>query len=301
MMPFRFFYTYTKSQRTGIIALFILIFLIQAFYFVLTSFKWQDIEQVSADEEQWLALQQEIDELKLKNGNEGYTIYPFNPNFISDYKGYTLGMTTAEIDRLHKFRETGKYINSVKDFKEVTQVSDSLLNILLPYFKFPEWVSDTKNNKSENRVVIAGNANKAVVLQDNGKTVSDINTADAEQLEKVYGIGPVFAKRILKKRSQLGGFVSMEQMNDFKEFSPEAVDGLKKSFTVQAVPNVKKININSASLSQLNNFPYFNKDVGRAIITHRSMKGKIVNVEELLEINDFPVDKVKIITLYLEF
>ncbi|MFD2828841.1 hypothetical protein ACFSYG_20345 [Leeuwenhoekiella polynyae] len=32
-------------------------------------------------------------------------IYPFNPNFITDYKGYTLGMRMVEIDKLLRFRE----------------------------------------------------------------------------------------------------------------------------------------------------------------------------------------------------
>ena len=36
----------------------------------------------------------------------------FNPNYISDYKGYELGMSLAELDRLHKFRASGNYIYS---------------------------------------------------------------------------------------------------------------------------------------------------------------------------------------------
>ena len=52
----------------------------------------------------------------------------------SDFKGYRLGMSIEEIDRLHKFREQGKFVNSIKRFQEITQVSDSLLNIIAPYF-----------------------------------------------------------------------------------------------------------------------------------------------------------------------
>lgn len=90
-------------------------------------------------------------------------------------------------------------------------------------------------------------------------------------------------------------------MDDFAEFSPEAIAGLKKGFRVSAHPEVIKINVNTASLSQLSYFPYFNKTIARAVITKRSMKGKLTNIEELLEINDFPVDKQKIIALYLDF
>ena len=56
-------------------------------------------------------------------------------------------LTNEEIDRLLKFRGQDKWINSPQQFQEVTQISDSLLAEIAPYFKFPEWVtkSQTKN------------------------------------------------------------------------------------------------------------------------------------------------------------
>ncbi|MCR5863226.1 helix-hairpin-helix domain-containing protein [Flavobacterium sp. J372] len=93
----------------------------------------------------------------------------------------------------------------------------------------------------------------------------------------------------------------MEQIDEFTEFSPEALSGLKQRFMIGANPDVTKINVNTASLNQLAYFPYFNRNIAKGIITRRSMKGKISNIEELLDINDFPFDKVKIIALYLEF
>jgi hypothetical protein len=53
-------------------------------------------------------------------------LYPFNPNFITDFKGYKLGMSVQEIDLL-EYRKGNKYVNSPKEFQAVTQVSDSLL------------------------------------------------------------------------------------------------------------------------------------------------------------------------------
>ena len=70
---------------------------------------------------------------------------------------------------------------------------------------------------------------------------------------------------------------------------------------VAGKPQVNKLNVNTASLQQLSRFPYFNRDLGKAIITQRSMNGKISKIDELLGINGFPVDKVEIIALYLEF
>lgn len=280
-------------------ALFILIIIFQASYFILNSIDFTTQREKSEEEKSWLALQAEIDVLKQKKNIAKDTIYPFNPNFISDYKGYMLGLSVQEIDRLHRFRKSGKYVNSASDFKEVTLVSDGLLRKLSPYFKFPDWINDSR--AADHSVHTSPKEKTSYIKNVRLLKVMDINEALEEDLIKVYGIGPYYAKAILRRRADLGAFVSMNQMDDFKEFSEEAKEGLKKNFKTESNPLVNKINVNTASLLQLSRFPYFNKEVARGILTQRSMNGRINRIDELLEISSFPVDKVKIIALYLEF
>jgi DNA uptake protein ComE-like DNA-binding protein len=47
--------------------------------------------------------------------------------------------------------------------------------------------------------------------------------------------------------------------------------------------------------------PYFKYALAKEIVTYRSMNGKINDSADLIKIYGFPVDKVKIIALYLEF
>lgn len=302
----KFFYPFTRGQRTGVLALLLLVVVIQVSYYLVSSNDFSTTAQTTQQEKEWLALQPKIDSLKSLAGEKRDTIYPFNPNFISDYKGYTLGLSLAEIKRLHDFRKTGKYVNSTEDFQNVTKVSDVQLAKISPYFKFPDWVS--KKEKSSKTAYTDFDDKKFDKSFGKSKKTDkknlvkiDLNTALEEDLDKVYGIGPAFAKKILRKRAQLGAYVSMEQMDEFAEFSPEAINGLRQKFMIGPQPEVIKVNINTASLNQLSYFPYFNRSIAKSVITRRSMKGKISNIEELLDINDFPVDKVKIIALYLDF
>ena len=93
--------------------------------------------------------QREIDSLKLiELENRKPKIFPFNPSFLTDYRGYQLGLSTEEIDRLLQHRKQGNYINSAKEFQKVTRISDSLLNTIEPYFKFPDWVTKKEANKT---------------------------------------------------------------------------------------------------------------------------------------------------------
>ena len=289
LSTFKSYFKYTSGQRSGIFALLSLIIVLQLVYFFVD---FTPLESANPEKQQWLALQNQIDSLKQEKNEDTPKIYPFNPNFITDFKGYKLGMSTQEIDRLLEYRKMNKYVNSAQDFQAVTQVSDSLLRVLSPYFKFPNWI----NNKKEFKSFAKQNFEKKGKFE-----ILDINQATAEDLKKVNGIGDGLSDRILKEKEKFGGFVSMEQMDAIWGLSPEVVQKLKEHFKIKVIPTVKKININNASVKELAQFPYFRYALAKSIVTYRSMNGKIENSADLIKIKGFPVEKVNFIALYLDF
>lgn len=286
------YFKFTKSQRTGILLLFVIIVFLQLVYFFVSI---DSVESDSPEKQKWLSVQTEIDSLNQSNKKQLTKIYPYNPNFITDYKGYKLGMSVEEIDRLLAFRKENKYVNSAREFQDVTKISDSLLNRLAPNFKFPDWVKNKeaykKNVNYEQRAFIE---KKKIVL-------TDINKATQEDLIKIYGIGEVISLRIIRLKESLGEFVSMEQMNDVWGLSPEVIDNLNSHFKVFAFPNIKKVDINNGSVKEIAQFPYFKYALAKQIVTYRSMNGDIRGIEDLAKINGFPIEKLKIIELYLTF
>ena len=285
-------FTFSRGQRVGIFLLFSIIISFQMTYFF-TDFS--SFSNDSLEKEKWLSLQSQIDSMKQDKLNYVPKIYPFNPNFISDYKGYKLGMTVLEIDRLLAFRKQNKYVNSPEEFQAVTKVSDSLLNAISPYFKFPDWVKNKKEFKEYKKYANAAFAKKEKWV------VIDINQATQEDLIKIYGIGEAISLRILKFKENLGGFVSMEQMKDVWGLSPEVIENLNSHFKVSTLPNVKKVDINNASIKELSQFPYFNYQLARQIVTFRSMNGDFKNIDDLTKIKGLSIDKANIIALYLAF
>jgi DNA uptake protein ComE-like DNA-binding protein len=286
------YFKFSRSQRTGIFFLFVIIIVLQLAYFFAD---FSSLASDSPEKEKWLSLQSEIDSMKQQKLNYVSKIYPFNPNFITDYKGYKLGMSVPEIDRLLAFRKQNKYVNSAQEFQAVTKVSDSLLSVISPYFKFPDWVNKKKEFKNYKDYPNTAFAKKEKVV------VIDINKATQEELIKIYGIGEAISLRILKFKESLGGFVSMEQMKDVWGLSPEVIENLNSHFKVLALPNVRKININNASIKELSQFPYFNYQLAKQIVTFRSMNGDIKNIDDLTKIKGLSIDKANIIVLYLDF
>lgn len=126
------------------------------------------------------------------------TIYPFNPNYLTDFKGYRLGLSPLEIDRLSQYRATGGFVNNPREFQAVTKISDSKLAVIAPYFKFPEWVARKKKNTV-----------KAVKRHSSGKTKTikkDLNSAGSEELRSISGVGPYYQPVSLNSETAWVGF-----------------------------------------------------------------------------------------------
>ena len=294
MKKIKSYFLFSTQQRTGIFLLLICIVAIQlGWFFYNTTSSSNDLQ--TQEEKQWLGLQSQIDSLKTLSSEKKYEIRPFNPNFISDYKGYKLGMSVAQIDRLFAFRKTNQYVNSAKEFQAVTKVSDSLLRAIAPYFKFPDWVANKKTPKAFVAYEKTSFAKKEKIA------ILDINAATQEDLMKINGIGAGFSDRILKFRESLGGFVSMEQMQDVWGLPPEVIEKLNLSFRINAQPALKKIDINNATVKEIAQFPYFRFAIAKEIVTYRSMHGDFKNANDLTKIKGLSIDKATIIALYLTF
>lgn len=283
------FLAFNKHQRSGLLILAVLIVVVQVAFFWVNS--QTDFQPNSKHPQDLSAIQKQIDSLKSIEPPKD-TIYPFNPNYITDYKGYLLGMSLEEIDRLHAFRDLGKYVNSADEFQEVTQVSDSLIDVISPSFKFPEWVN--KNTKiSSTSSQLEKNAFEKPIKK------VDLNTADVEQLKKINGIGDKLSERIISFRNRLGGFLVDAQLYDVYGLDSMVVKRALDKFTVLTPPTIEKIELNEATYDQLRSIVYINGKLAGKILDYRRVKGTIKSLEELTKIEDFPADRLPSIALYL--
>ena len=282
-------FKFTKQERSGIFFLLLLLIGVQLGYYLYDSTTSTGAAPMVPDVE----TQARIDALKLASATKDtLTLFPFNPNFITDFKGYTLGMSLDEIDRLHRYREKSNFVNSAAEFQEITLVSDSLLAQIAPYFKFPEWTRKetfvktvTSNSTHQNRL---GSAD-----------VKDLNTATAVDLQRVHGIGEKLSARIIKFRDRLGGFLVDEQLYEVYGLEPEVASRALLVFKVITIPEIVKINVNTATAQELSKLIYLQKDVVYAIINYRNLNGGIDSLNELENVEGFPIDRIDRIKLYL--
>ncbi len=285
---------YHKNQRNGIFIIVLFILILQSIIFFV-DFSSHDTTLLNTLETS--KIRKQIDSLKgIEKEHRTPKIFPFNPNYISDYKASQLGLSLAEIDRLFLFREKNKFINSEREFQKITKVSDSLLAKIAPYFKFPDWVSRVNQQKQRNNK----NSLKSNSISKN-KTISskDINKATKEDLKTINGIGEKLSERIIKYRSKLQGFSFESQLHEVWGLKKEIITRLFSIFSIIEKPIIKKRNINTLTFKELLKNPYIDYDLCKKIFEYKDEIAEFQNISELKNIKDFPMAKYDRIVLYL--
>ena len=245
-------------------------------------------EKMNLSQNDMVLFQKEMDSLRvIEEEKSKLKIFPYNPNYISDFKGFQLGMSVEEIDRLLRYREKGSYVNSAEQFQEVTGVGDSLLNAISPNFKFPDWVT-TKKTPS-----------KIELSVQKKKIIRDINTATIKELKVVNGIGDKLATRIINYREKLQGFSFDNQLYEVWYLDKEVADKVLMYFQVKEPPSIQKININKASFKEVLSIVYLDYELTKSIFNYRDEVAEIQSIEELKKIDGFPIEKFNRIALYL--
>ena len=203
----------------------------------------------------------------------------FDPNSYKLEDWTKLGLSTKQATVILNFSKRGLYSN--EDLKKIFVISDELFELI----KDSTFYSIKKGNEKIDNKVIGDSKNILV----------DINSATEEQLINLPGIGSFFAKQIIKKRNELGGFYQSQQLKEVWKMDQEKLD-IIEPFLKFDKSKLLKIELNKVNIDDLKNHPYIRWNIANSIIKIRYQKGAFKNVEEIKEsvlINEELFEKLK--------
>ena len=110
----------------------------------------------------------------------------------------------------------------------------------------------------------------------------EVNTADTAALIALPGVGPAFARGIVKYRDLLGGFVSLDQLGEVYVLrdKPDAVLKLKQLLILDTLA-VIRIPINTCTVEQLAAHPYVRWKIAKPVIAYRDRHGPFEQLVDL--------------------
>ena len=180
-------------------------------------------------------------------------LFAFDPNTVNLNQLLELGFKEKTVSIFLKFRNKGFVFKQKEDLKKVYGVSDELYKKLEPYIVIEKETPGPVANK------------KPEQLQ---KRIIELNTADSLELLEINGIGPSFAKRILKYRTLLGGFINANQLLEVYGFTAEIFEKIKSQVSVNTSV-ITKLNLNKDDFKTVNRHPYLSYELTKQIFDKR--------------------------------
>ena len=227
--------------------------------------------------------------------------FTFDPNTADSTQLMRLGLQPWQVRNIYKYRAAGGIYRQPIDFAKLYGLTVKQYRELEPYIRISSDYLPASTLVKERANYSPKTTKDTVVVYQRPMKIKAtehivLNTADSTALTTIPGIGPYYARRIIQYGNRLGGYVSVEQLDEIDNFPTEA-----KQYLVINNPAPKKLNINQLSLNELRRHPYINFYMAKAITDYRRLHGTIKSLNELRLIKDFTPEAIKRLTPYVAY
>lgn len=217
-------------------------------------------------------------------------LFAFDPNTIGQMEWESLGLSARQASAILKYRAKGGKFRKVEDLEKMYTISRQMFIRLAPYVRIADRPGGTKYVQSLHMPY----------RKPEMKVMVELNAADTTELDRIKGIGRVFANRIVKYRERIGGFCKKEQLMEVFGLDSAKYDEIKDQVMVD-LSILKKINVNTAEFNDLKNHPYIRYKQINAIIQYRKQHGNYSNIADLNKVVILNQETIKRLEPYLEF
>ena len=222
-------FVFTKRDRNAAIILLSLIMLIILLPYVLPAYKLE----ICIDKD----LQEQLDQYREDHppvNNQSYysavtdtavadttkhELFFFDPNTLSEEGFITLGLPQKVTHTLVNYRNKGGYFKTPEDIRKIYGLSKADADRLIPFIRI---AASNKKQKEQ-----AKYEQPVPNTQSHQYKKININTATAEDWKAFPGIGDAIGNRIIKFRSSIGGFKSIDQVGKTYGLSDSVFQAIK--------------------------------------------------------------------------
>jgi competence ComEA-like helix-hairpin-helix protein len=176
------------------------------------------------------------------------------------------GLSEKQASVVLKFTKRG--IHSNDELQKIKFIPKQTFDNIKDFTQYPKLENDATKNQ-----IPQGSGSLKIV---------NANEASEEDLVKIKGLGPFYARQILKYQQQLGGFVRKEQILEVWKMTPEIYAQIQAQITCE-ITTIRKLSINQATAEELQAHPYLNWNQANSIVKMRMQKGGFKSIEEIKE------------------
>lgn len=217
-------------------------------------------------------------------------LFNFDPNHTTLAGWQKLGLSARQAAVMLRYVAKGGKFRQKEDLQKMYSINPSLYTRLTPFIHIAP--VDSAGFGSKFKRYPKTLPRKPVMVS--------LNTADTLTLDEVKGIGPAFARRIVKYRERLGGFYKKEQLLEVFGLDSVKYREIKDQVNIDGSP-LRKININKVEFADLQHNPYLSFKQVNAIIQFRKQHGNYSNIADLKKVVILPVETIEKLAPYISF
>lgn len=222
---------------------------------------------------------------------KNYRLFAFDPNTANATTFEQLGFSQKQAAAIVSYRTRGAVFRTASDFAKVFVVSAEKFEELQPYIQI---------NVTTLPQAPAKPAYDSARFPKTERVLVELNTADTAQLVTVRGIGSYTAAQIVKRREQLGGFTTIEQLSEIKGMTAERLQQLTPQLSVNK-SLITTINLVTADENSLKKHPYIGAYAARGIVHYRKISGtQMCTIDELVKNNILKAEQAEKLRSYCE-
>ena len=221
--------------------------------------------------------------------------FAFDPNTADSTQLLRLGLQSWQVRNIYKYRAAGGIYRKKEDFARLYGLTVKQYRELEPYIQISSDYLPASTLVKEDVPAYQRDTLRYPIKIAENETVN-LNVSDTAIYKKVPGIGSYYARRIADYSQRLGGFVSVNQLDEIDNFPQEA-----KKYFVVSTSQVHKMNVNRLSLNELKHHPYINYYQAKAIVDYRRLHGPLHSLDDLRLLPDFSDEVINRLTPYVCF
>ena len=225
---------------------------------------------------------------------------PFDPNQIEEGDWVEMGIPPKTAKTIRNYLSKGGRFRKPEDLQKIWGLKPSDYYRLMPYVR----IKDSRINSAA-RVEYQKNSPRGRVFSSENtlnrkRKMIDLNLSDSVEWESLPGIGPGYARRIMRYRQRLGGFVRPEQVGETYQLPDSVFQKVRPYIANMSEHMVRQLNVNTVSADTLGRHPYCGYSAARLIVRYREQHGSFGRLEDLLDIQPLDLEWLERIRPYLK-
>ncbi|MDO4801379.1 MAG: helix-hairpin-helix domain-containing protein [Prevotellaceae bacterium] len=310
-MNFKSFFYYTKSDWIAITVLLILIGgAVAFFHYVGGGMSTTNTYDNNNDTLRYDNPQPSTQTTNYATPAKTKETFYFDPNTADSTQLLRLGLSKWQVRNIYKYRAAGGVYQRKEDFAQLYGLTKGDYDRLAPFIRIAdefrpaaEMVKSLRQTQDKPKY-----SDDKAIYQESSDTLHkpyktkiskgefiSANVNDTLELQKIPGIGPYYARQIIRHGKQLGGYVDKNQLLEIEGFPEEALE----YFSIEGQP--LKLNLNKATLSQLRKHPYLNFYQAREIKDYHRKNGPLKGLDDLRFSKYFTQNDLHRLKPYVEF